>query len=77
MKVFAIVMVARQIGGEYCLIRADKAFTQASKADSYLNTMRNTYKDSNGKFKPMRLSTPSGDVDCMVEVGAFEIEIEE
>ena len=76
-KAWVIVMVARQIGGEYCLIRAEKAFSQASKAEEYLNKIRNDYKDVNGKFKAIRLTTPVGDVDCMLEAGAFEIDIEE
>lgn len=72
MKVFAVVLVARQIEGEYIAIRAEKAFTQASRADAFMQEIKQQYQN-----KPMKVSTPHGELECRVEVGAFELEIVE
>jgi hypothetical protein len=77
MKVFAVITVARQIGGEYIAIRTEKAFVQAGKADEYLRELKKTFVTPEGKPKATRLSTPQGELDCICEAGAFEIEIVE
>jgi hypothetical protein len=77
MKIFAVITVARQDQGEYICIRTEKAFTQASKADDLLKQLKKQYLDNEGKTKGVRIDTPSGPLDCVCEVGAFEIEVEE
>jgi hypothetical protein len=75
--VFCVITVARQIEGEYVCIRTEKGFTQASKADALLKELKNKYVDEQGRAKTIRLDTPHGALDCICEVGAFEIELED
>ena len=76
MKIFAVIIVARQCNGEYIVIKTDKGYTQASKADARLQEIKQSFVNSGGQ-KPVRISTPNGDIDCMCEAGAFEIDVED
>ena len=69
MKVFAVMSVARQVDGEYCVIKAEKAFLQASKADEYSKSLAKRYTES--------IATPSGPIACVCERGVFELEVDE
>lgn len=69
MKVFAIMTVARQIDGEFILIKPEKAFKQASKADEYAKTVTKSYVEV--------IQTPHGGIQCSCERGIFELEVEE
>ena len=75
-KVFAVMVVARQINGEYVFLRAEKAFRNASAADELLKNLKVQFTTSEGKPKPIRISTPKGDAECFCEVGAFELNVE-
>lgn len=74
--IFAVISVARQVDGEYVAIRTEKAFRQASSADRLIETIKKSHTGPDGKLTPVRLATPHGDIDCLCEVGAFEIELE-
>jgi hypothetical protein len=76
-NVFVILTVARQIEGEYCFVRTEKAFRKAKKADVLLKKLKNEYTSSDGKAKPVQISTPQGAAVCICEVGAFEVEVED
>jgi hypothetical protein len=69
MKIFAIVTVARQVDGEYIVVKAEKAFKQASKADEYAGGLAKRYTES--------IPTPSGPIACICERGVFEMELDE
>jgi len=69
MKVFAIMSVARQVDGEYVVIKAEKAFLQASKADEYSKGLAKRYTES--------IATPTGMMACVCERGVFELDVEE
>lgn len=69
MKLFAVISVARQVDGEYVVVKAEKAFKQASKADAYAGGLAKRYTES--------ISTPSGPIACLCERGIFEIELDE
>lgn len=69
MKVFAVVSVARQVDGEYCVVKVEKAFKKASKADEYANSLARRYTES--------IPTPSGPMACVCERGVFEIDVDE
>ncbi len=69
MKVFAIISVARQVDGEYVVVKAEKAFKKASKADEVSKSLAKKYTES--------IPTPSGPIACVCERGVFEIEVEE
>jgi hypothetical protein len=68
-KVFAIISIARQVNGEYCVLKVEKAYSSAVKAEDQLKTMLKNYAES--------IQTPSGILQCVCERGVFEIDVEE
>jgi len=76
MKIFAVITVARQINGEYVFVKTDKGFKQAKNADARLKELKAEYT-LDGRAKPMTISTPQGQADCLCEAGVFEIEIDD
>jgi len=75
-KVWAVITVARQVEGEYIFIKTEKVFLKAREADAHMSKLKTEYITLDGKQKPVSLSTPQGDADCMCTVGAFELEVE-
>lgn len=71
------MLVARQVEGEYIFVRGEKAFTSAEQATAYLQQVKGKYADSNGKPKMIGISTPNGTANCICEIGAFELTLEE
>jgi hypothetical protein len=69
MKVWAIITVARQVNGEYVAVRAEKAFTRASKADEYSKNLAKNYAEN--------IQTGSGPIECLCERGVVEIDVDE
>jgi hypothetical protein len=69
MKVFAVISVARQVEGEYVVVKVEKAFLQASKADEYAKSLVRAYTES--------IPTASGPIQCVCERGVFEMDVEE
>ena len=68
-KIFCIISVARQTDGEFVIVKAEKAFKQASKADAYASGLAKRYTES--------IPTPSGQITCICERGVFEIELDD
>lgn len=70
MKAFAIVSVARQVDGEYVVVKIDKAFLNREKAQTFAQNLAMRYNE--------QISMPDGtSISCICERGIFEIEIEE
>lgn len=69
MKAFLIISLARQVQGEYCMVKVEKAFSQASKAEDYASKLSQKYAES--------INGPNGPIPCVCERGIFEIEIED
>ena len=69
MKIFAIVSIARQVDGEYVVLKVEKAFRKASKADEYAKNLARKYAES--------ISTPNGPMACVCERGIFEIDVDD
>lgn len=69
MKIFAVMSVARQVDGDYVMIKPEKAFKEASKADAYAQGVAKRYAES--------IQTPTGPIACVCERGVFELEVEE
>jgi hypothetical protein len=69
MKVFAVLSVARQVEGEYVVVKVEKAFLQASRADEYAKNIARAYTET--------INTASGPIRCVCERGVFEIDVEE
>lgn len=77
MKVFTVIMVGRQVEGDYICIRSEKAFKTAEKAEELVKKYKEDFVTKDGKPKRIRISTNMGDVDCFCEIGVFEIDLEE
>lgn len=69
MKVFSIISVARQVDGEFVIIKVEKSFKSANKADEFFKTLSARYTES--------IDTLSGPISCVCERGIFEVEVEE
>ena len=76
MKVYFVMMLCRQVQGEYIFLRAEKAFSEAAPCEAHLQKMKRDLVNSDGSPKIVRLSTPNGQADCICEVGPFELDIE-
>lgn len=69
MKVFAIVSIARQVDGEYVVVKVEKAFTKATRADEEAKKLAKNYAET--------ITTPAGQIQCVCERGVFEIDVDE
>ena len=69
MKIFAVISIARQVEGEMCVVKIDKAYTSASKADAFAKALSKKYAEE--------IQTPHGPISFVCERGVFEIEVEE
>jgi hypothetical protein len=70
MKIFAVISVARQVDGEYCLVKVDKAFKSSSLAENFVKDLSKKYAET--------VVTPNGiSIECVCERGIFEIDVEE
>ncbi|MEI8270379.1 MAG: hypothetical protein WCG45_03335 [bacterium] len=69
MKLFSIISVARQVDGEFVVIKIEKTVKTASKADEYVKKLSVKYTEN--------IDTPSGPVSCVCERGIFEIEVDD
>jgi hypothetical protein len=68
MKVYAIISVARQVDGEYCVVKVEKAFDNQNRASEFGKSLALRYAET--------ITTPSGVMKCVCERGIFEIEVE-
>tara|TARA_Y100000034_G_scaffold128111_1_gene182184 strand:- start:1557 stop:1760 length:204 start_codon:yes stop_codon:yes gene_type:complete len=67
MRAFVVFKVARQVQGEFVMVRTLAAFSEQTKADEF----------ANGQTKGIEmLPTPDGEIECLCEVGVHEVEIE-
>jgi hypothetical protein len=69
MKIFAIISAARQVDGEYVIIKAEKAFLKASKAEEFFKNLAKNYAET--------IQTPTANIQCICERGIFEIDVED
>jgi hypothetical protein len=69
MKVFFVTTVGRQVEGELVIVRFEKCFTKASKADEFVKTLTRTITET--------ITTPSGPVSVVCERDVHELELTE
>lgn len=74
--IYAVFLVARQINGEYVFVKFEKAFKNSTKAGECLQNLKSQYT-KDGQNVPVKIMTQNGEVDCMCEVGIFDITVEE
>ena len=68
MKAFCIISVARQVDGELCVVKVEKAYKNASKADEYSKNLAKKYAET--------ITTPYGPLNFVCERGVFEVEVD-
>lgn len=69
MKIYLIISIARQVDGEYCMVKTEKAFRDQSKANNFVESLSKRYAES--------IETPNGLIECVCERGVFEVDIED
>ena len=75
-EIFVVMTLARQLEGDFVFLQSNKAFKTASKADALVKKLTQDYQ-TNGKYKPKKLTTDSGNATCYLTAGAFTMEIED
>lgn len=69
MKAFCIISVARQVDGEYVVVKVEKGFADRDKASKVAEGLAVRYHEE--------ITAPNGtSIPCICERGVFEIEIE-
>lgn len=68
-RIFCVISVARQVDGEYVVVKVEKAFKKSTKADEYSKNLARKYTEA--------IPTPSGPMTCICERGVFEIDVDE
>jgi hypothetical protein len=76
-KIFVVIVVARQVMGEMVFVRSEQAFRQASRADELVAQKRREFTGPDGKARPVKISTPHGEAECLCEVGVHELQLVE
>ena len=66
-NIFVVFKVARQLQGEYVLVQSLGAFKSSSQAEDFA---KKQHKGSEV------VPTPEGNVECFVEVGVHQVEIQ-
>jgi len=69
MKIFFVATVGRQIEGELVIIRFERAFKQASKAEEFAKQLAKVYTET--------IKTEHGPVELYCERGVHEAELED
>ncbi len=73
---FVIMKIARQYDGEYVWMTPEKAFTAEDKDRAEFAAMKWVNANPTGAVEMFK--TPQGqDVQCLIERGIFEVEVEE
>ena len=76
MKINIVTSIARQVDGEYVFLKIEGAFADVTKADFFIQELKkNMTKD--GKIVPVMLNVNNEKIECIMEIGKFEIELEQ
>jgi len=65
---YAIISVARQVEGEYIVVKPEKVYRSKQKAEEVVNQLTKHYAET--------IQTPTGPIQCVCTRGIFEIEVE-
>jgi hypothetical protein len=68
-KIFAVISVARQVDGEYVVVKPEKAFSTSEKAETHAKGLVKQYAEV--------IQSPTGPINCVCSRGIFEIDVEE
>jgi hypothetical protein len=76
MKINVVTSIARQIDGEYVFVKIEGAFVNALKAENLMQNLKKSMS-KDGKAVPTVVNVNNEKIECLMEIGAFEIELEE
>ncbi len=74
-KIYIVITVARQVEGDFIVLRTEKGFKQASDADALVAKLTNDYKTADDKLKLFNISSGGQSIECYCSVGKFEVEV--
>jgi len=66
-KIFAVVVVASEIGGSSILVKIEKAFKSVSSAESFLKKENKSWREV--------IQINNNSIDCLCERGIQEVEL--
>lgn len=75
-RIWVVVTVARQVGGEYVLVRTEKAFREEFLAEKHMYELRKQQLGPDGRTAAVRYQTDHGSIDCICEIGAFAVDLQ-
>lgn len=70
-KIYVVFMAARQINGEYIMVKTEMAFKTSAQAEEYVKKLNLAMPD--GSPKAMNIKTPMGEFQCQVELAIHEV----
>ena len=79
-RIFVVLTVARQIGGEFQVIRSERAFKDADKAEEYSKELNRKYVVPNVRptqKMAVKITTEHGEIACQCLASVYEVELEE
>ena len=79
-KIFCVLTVARQIEGEWQVIRSEKAFKDADRAEEYAKQLNAKYVVPNVRptqKMAIKVTTDHGEIACQCLASVYEIELED
>lgn len=68
-KAYAIISIARQVDGEYCIVKVDGTYKDRDKARTVAEGLAKKYAET--------IQTASGPIQCVCERGVFELDIQD
>lgn len=74
-NVFVIITVARQIDGDFVLVKAESLHQDRKVADAKFAQLKKDHSKEDGGNKPVKITTPHGNIDCYCEATIFEIDV--
>lgn len=74
MNTWIVVTTARQIDGEFVLVKMEEGFTDESKANELMNLLQKKYIAADGP-KEIFINTDYGDISCHCIVSVMPVKI--
>jgi len=76
--IYCVLTVARQIGGEWQVIKSEKAFTDPDKAEAFSKELNNKYIVPNTRpvqKMAVKVTTEHGEIACQCLASVYEMEL--
>lgn len=76
MDIWVLISVARQIDGDFVLVKVEKACQTEDKAKEILAQLQKDYMEPNGSPKKIKITTEYGEVACQIVLSVMKTNIE-